>query len=236
MIFQYGNYTHADNEVSLSVSKRAVLSGRGYRKCTRVVFGISGQLIATDTPTLTTKMATLENAYYYHDLNAGLYYSAGGLTAHSLNVANTLGGVRSSGVKWGDGNGTEYVTRRTYSITLEADLNDGESNILEFRESISITGTGGPRFVLLETLEDQPQYQVTVQQTIVHATQSGSALGLLGYVDFPSPIWPDAVKQDLMNQARTGPAIWRRGAWEYPCSWSYQFESNQALSGTPTTR
>lgn len=237
MIFAYGNYVHAADEVNLAVAKRAVLSARGYRKCTKVQFTLNGVLQGTSPSDLTTAMANLEAAYYKHDQNAALYLSDGvTLSQHYINVGNTLGGVRSSGVTWGNADGTEYVTRRSYSVTLEADLNDGESNILEFREAITIVGNGGPRFVLLETLEGPPQYQVAAQRTIVRATQSGSAIGLLKPVDFPQPIWPNAVKQDQMQQSRTGPAVWRNGLWEYPCSWSYQFESNEMLSGTPTIR
>lgn len=237
MIFRYGSYSHAQDEVNLSVQKLAVLSKRGFRKATKVLFGISGVLIAADQASLTTAMAVLENAYYYHDLNAALYYTDGvTLSQHYINVSQTIGGVRSSGVKWGAGDGTEYVTRRSYSISLEADLADGESNILEFLETISVHGTGGQRFVLLETLEGPPQYQVTAQKTIVRATQSGSAVGLYGHVDYPAELWPNALKQDQAEKTKSGPAIWRNGAWEYPTSWNYQFESNQQLNGTPTIR
>ena len=235
--FRYGNYIHAASEVQLSVSKKATFSARGLRQSLDVNFGISGVLISTDgtVATLTAQMNALENAYTSDGYSAGLYLDANCTvpTNHIINTALTIGGTRVMSLDWHHADGTELVTVRGYNITLHATF-PGVSNILEFHESISVTGNGGPRVIVLESLQGQPQPQTTCLYTKCTATQRGSAKGLFSWIPAPAPIWPQALRNDQAGGGLDGPVVAANGTWQFPSSWNYIYESNSPLSGSPT--
>ncbi len=233
----YGTYVHAASEVQLAVSKHAVFSARGYRQALNVSLTIAGKLISTDGTigTLTTQMQNLENYYAVDGLNCGLYLDSALTqpTQHVFNSGLTIGGTRVMSLEWANGDGTEYVTYRGYTITIQMTF-PGANNILEFHESISIKGNGGPRVIVLECLEGLPQPQTVCQFTKCTATQRGSAKGLFGYVPDPAPIWPNALRNDLVGDGKEGPIVAANGLWQFGSHWEFMYESNEPLGGIPT--
>lgn len=235
--FRYGPYIHVASEVQLAVSKHATFSARGYRQALDVTFHLSGVLISTDgtIATLTTQMNSLENAYANDGLDAGLYLDSGctNATNHIISSGQTIGGTRVMALEWVNGDGTEYVTKRGYSITLLATF-PGTNNLLEWHEGIFIRGNGGSRVIVLESLAGNPQPQTTCLNTKCTASQKGTAKGLFTWVPAPAPIWPGALRNDLIGGGLETPIRAANGTWQFPTSWDYSYESDGPLSGVPT--
>ncbi len=237
MYLQTGNYIHATNEVEIStISKRVVYSRRGFPQYTHVVWGIHGVLHSTDNTiaTLTVQMAVLEASYNGQTFqDVGLFNDNGSATEHGLLGAASFGGVRVTGFHWGPSRGAEYTTYRSYSATLEADY-PGSENLIEWQETVSIRGTGGPRNIWLPCLEGEPQQQMVQVQTTVKATQSGHAVGLFSYPEFNQPYWgPEVEQEENEVQDQGSPDQVGPNRWNFPIKWSYTFEGLQLDGGTP---
>lgn len=235
MYLKYGSYTHARNEPAVQISKQAIFSARGYRMAVRETWRIVGVLHADDQPRLTAAIAALRSAYNVNGLDLGLYLDdQTTLTDHALFSAQSLGGTRVKSMDFPTGTGAEYSTFRSYSIAVEAEFPDTSNNLLEFHESLSFEGTGGPRVVFLDTLEGLPQPQIAQQRTTSRARQEGRAVGLVTYPPASAPIWPGAelVEQRrlvLRSPRRAGPNL-----TEFAVEWGYVFEATAALAGVPT--
>src|SRR5690606_32239803 len=89
--------------------------------------------------------------------NVGLFTDSGQPTSHVISSVGTLGGIRVTQMpSYPRGDGGEYTTFRTFEIQLEADYPNLQAELVAFEEQISVTGTGGPRFTILETLTGPP--------------------------------------------------------------------------------
>jgi hypothetical protein len=130
----------------------------------KVVMAIDVIIDATSNAALTAKLAELEEAYAKQNQTCGLFHDNGNPTVHYLPNANTIGGVRSSGVSYPTGESIEYVLSRSYSVTIEADypFND---QILEFQETLAFTGTCDERWVYLTCLNGPPERQIVEKVT-----------------------------------------------------------------------
>jgi len=197
MYLRYGSYTHAQNEPAVQIARRAVFSPRGFRQAIRETWRIVGVLHAADQPGLTLAIADLRSAYSGNGCDLGLYLDDGATpTDHVMASAAALGGTRVTALEFPSGTGAEYSTFRSYSIAVEGDFPDTSNNLLDFSETISFEGTGGPRIVFLDTLEGLPQPQLAQQRTTCRARQAGRAVGMAGYPPVAAPIWPGAELQE----------------------------------------
>lgn len=237
MYFQYGSYIHAEAEVILSsISRSTEYSPRGEPILSRVSLAIQGVIQADSATLLGPKLDALETAYARHGQTAGLFQTGGIRTTHFLPNGTALGGVRSSGVSYPDGEGVEYVTSRTYSVTLSADYPFNGVTLLEFQETLSFVGTCGPRFVWLDTLNGPPEKQIVQQKTTQRVVQSGSALGYFNRPPPPPPLWPGNEHEKERQIVLTSPRIVFGRAVDHGISWSYSFESAVPLLGVPRTQ
>lgn len=237
MILAYGNYSHAQNECAVVISKRPYYSSRGFRQGVRETWTITGVLQASTQAGITTAIALLRSAYAVNGLDVALYLDDGStLTDHFILSRNTLGGVRVIAFEFPNGTGAEYSTFRSYSITLEADFADATPLLLEFDESLDFSGTGGARRVLVETMDGPPQEQIVANRTIYRASQSGRSVGSFTWPPIPSPIWPAAEMLERRRTKRKTPRRVGNNATEYAVEWSYEFESGSPLSGNPTVQ
>lgn len=235
MYLRYGPYTHAKNEPAVQIGKAALFSPRGYRQAVRETWRIVGVLHAADQPALTAAIAALRAAYNVNGLDLGLYLDDGTTpTDHFLSSAASLGGTRVSRLEFPTGSGAEYSTFRSYAITVEADFPDTSNNLLEFSETLSFEGTGGPRVVFLETLEGVPQQQIARQRTTYRARQEGRAVGQVSYPPVAAPIWPAAELADQRRLALRAPQRAAGNLTRFVAEWTYVFESATPLVGGPT--
>lgn len=237
MLFRYGGYTHGVAEVILaSISRSTEYSPRGLPLISKVSWTINGVIQGTSLSDLTTKLAALEAAYSKQRQNAGLYLTDGTPTVHQMQNGTAIGGVRSSGVSYPSGDGVEYVTSRTYSVTLEADYEFTGNDLLEFNETLSFQGTCGPKFVYLQTLNGPPEKQIVQQKTTMTATQSGSAMGYRARPSAPPPLWPKDEHEEARRIDKTSPRVIAGESRDFGISWSYTFESDSPLNGEPRTQ
>src|SRR5260370_18125202 len=178
MFLKYGSYTHAQNEPAVQIAKRAVVWAGGYRQAVRETWRIVGVLHAAAPAALTAAIAGLRSAYNVNGLDLGLYLDdQTTLTDHVLSSGASLGGTRVTALDFPTGSGAEYSTFRSYSITVEANFPDASNNLLDFSETLSFDGTGGPRVIFLDTLEGLPQPQLAQQRTTYRAREQGRATG-----------------------------------------------------------
>ncbi len=233
MIFQYGSYSHEDNEVSTVFRQSALFDQRGERRGLRKRLELKGVLLGTSQADLTTKMNALEAAYLIDAQNARLLLNNGAVSHHSIVSSQSLTGVRVvQPPSFQPGDGAEYTLLRTYSIVLEADFL-GSSTILNFEEAVTIQGTGGQRFAYLETLNTLPVRQVVNSFTLVRMTQSGSAVGLQSYPFAPSPLWPALEDLGQRTFIRRSPRRNLNGFTDFPISWTYKFTSDVGQDALP---
>jgi hypothetical protein len=234
--FKYGTYQHEDWEVEVTIEKSANFTSRQIPISHNLRMNLNGILIATTQAELTTKILALEAAYSQPASSCGLYLN-GKLTA--IKIENTKGGVQvASGPNYPQGNGGEYSTYRHYQIGLEAtvDVPEGQTDpVLQFSESLSFSGTCGPKFVYQPTLTGPPVKQIVAQQTTMKVVQSGNAVGYNSRPLVPRALFPndehfEERKIDIGSPRRIGI---KETYIEYPVSWQYVFESNSPLSGNP---
>jgi len=238
MYLKYGNYQHAANEVSVVISKQGLFTEAGIGRGVRERWNIQGRLQAADQTSLTTAIEVLAAAYGLPAQDVGFYLDDGQPTSHVISSAATNGGVRVVvPPSFPEGKGAEYSTFRNYTIALEAELLDPRAALLSWSEVLSFKG-GGPQFAFLQPINGLAQKQLLKQATTFHATQSGHAVGYLGYPLPAAPIWPEAEHVDQREvryelPQRMGPPG-SATYTQFKVSWSYSFEDAGALVGSPT--
>ena len=211
----YNAYTHADGEVTITISKRPNFE-RGVAVSVTESWTIDGVIQAADAAALSTALTNLELAYSANGGNLSL-----GGTAHTLTSSNCIGGTRVTSFEYPKGDGAEYVTFRTYKIVIEGDLALTETTALltEFTETVTLSG-GGPKWVLLTPANGPPQRQQTRARMPYVARQSGSAVGYGQYPTPPGPIWPSSEHVERRQLTRSSPKVTNGAARYFPIQWS----------------
>ena len=243
MYIQYGNYQHAPGEGALSILQRTEYSTSGMVAGTRVRLELRGRLQIEDQGSddanqaaMTEALAALELAYSVNGQDFGLYQDDGSPTEHVLRSAATVGGVKiTQPVSYPVGRGAEYSTFRNYELAVEGFVPSLFATILDWRETVQWSG-GGPQFVILQTLTGPPQKQLTSEQSVCRATQTGSAVGAFSYVAPSAPLWPDALVPEASSVSQVGPD--REGPFgipffRYRTNWTYSFADPSPLVGAP---
>jgi hypothetical protein len=253
MILKYGTYTCAQDTLTLAVVRDPLRNEFGMRYGYRERWTITGELQGADSAALTTAIAAMQTAFASDGQDLCLYLNDGMTkTVHELVSATAIGGVRIlAGPEFPDGDGAEYAVIRTYKITAEAEYEDeGADELLGYQETITVTGTGGPRRVVLVPLVGTPIMQQTSTATPVEVTQDGYALGLTDYPAANACISPNDENKDRRMTSNVSPdkkadanvspdkkadAKYRH----YRTSWHYEMTFTQAPSESlvsPTLR
>lgn len=160
----------------------------------------------------------------------------GGTQSDNLSLDNdsAVGGVRVMERPSIDSlAGGIYTTFLPFRVVLEAEYPAvaGAEILREFEETVSFSG-GGPVYGWLKPLRGRPQPQLLRQADTYRATQVGHAIGYQHRPNPPAAIWPAYQIQNLEHTKRSPR---RRGASfiDYFTSWSYVFESDTRLIGSP---
>lgn len=234
MYFQYGPFRHDSNLVDLESFTQRRADDRIVKTMT-----IAGDLIPSSATqsAIRSKIESLEAAYNTEGLDAGLYHDDGTKSPHFLDNALSVGGVTVKSIDYPQGDNPrrgEYVTSRRFRIVLEAEYLDTENadGIVDWQESITTRGTGGPRFAVQELDSAPPVIEMVSDYTPVFVTQSGRAIGLSGWLSPPPPIattgliiQPSATAIDRGHPDRIG-----NGFLNYPVSWRYEFVSASTIN------
>ena len=236
MYLKYGSYQHAANECAVVISREGIFSADGVPMGYRERWDIQGRLQADSQAAVTAAIGALQSAYAAHGQDLGLYLDNGAITSHHLASAATAGGTQVVvPPSFPEGKGAEYSTFRNYAVAVEGVVVDTAHPILSWVEALNFTG-GGPEFGFLETLNGVPQKQLLKQATTFKATQQGQAVGHGSYPFIPAPLWPNAEHVHLRDIYYQTPV--RKGlsglVTEFPVRWSYAFESELPLVGSPT--
>jgi hypothetical protein len=236
----YGSYAHDLSEAAVSISRQGRFSEHGQLVSTVERWEITGTLHASDQATLFSAIASLNHFYSLQGQDVVLRFEGGTATNHALLSGDCVGGVRVvEGPSFPEGRGAEYSTFRTYRIVVEGELPALGNALLHYYETLTFEG-GGPRWILLQTLNGLPQRQQVAQATPFRVTQQGEAVGYLSRPLPNSPIWPQAEHTDLRRieyprPKSTGPRG-QTAYTEFPVRWSYYFESATPLVGSSMSR
>lgn len=225
-----GSYSHADNEVTIAVTKEPVRNSGGQTLGIMERWSIDGQIQASTQAALTTAMAALETAYRNISGDLLLYDNTPAVSHHAIYQSQTIGGIRLAGpIEWINTTGAEYSTFRTYRLIIEAQIPVSRpTDLVSWREVISVRG-GGPRRVAVEYLEGPPELQTVVQSTAYFASQSGQAVGYTAFPLAAPPLWPDYLTDGGQVERGTPERLGSSYA-NYPISWTYEFASPQSLT------
>ena len=241
MYLRYGSYTHDAFEARVVITREALRNASDVHYANRERWDISGMLLASDQSGVSTAITNLEAAYATGGYDLELLLPDGvTASSHRLLTANCRGGTRIvQPVSFPDGAGGEYSTFRTYSLSVEGEIpiSSSQNAITEWRETIAITGTGGPRFIPIECRNGPVQMQTVSQQTPVRAVQRGQAIGYLQYPFAPGPIWPSyelvTERQIEFEAPQLKGSGTSRSYQDYGISWSYSFVAPGPLNGLP---
>ncbi len=237
LYLQYGTYQHDEDEASVVIQYANRYTDEGQIAEVVGTWQISGLLQRDTQAELTTAIAELERVYGSPDKDIGIYIAGGTPTAHRMRFSD-WDSIRPTVLGYPVGDQGEYVAQRAYQITVEArkvpTAAQGADSILEWSETIEITGTGGADWAFQPVVSGNwPSYNLT-DRTPVLITQSGAAVGLKNYVPYPDPIFPSSAEHGkLRKRVRTGPKKRVPESREFGCNWSYTFEFMGGVPNVP---
>lgn len=239
MFVKYGNYTVPSGQAWVAFTKAPKFNSGGMQFAETHRWAITGLLLNSggDPVAFTAAINNLINAFSKNNQDIYLLQNDGVTpTAHFIQTANTIGGTRVVEKTFPDAKGGAYVTNYIWGAVVEADVDTGYTGLQSFFERIQWIG-GGPKFVMLSTLNGPPQTQWVQDQTPYKATQTGSAVGFTGYPIPPAPLWPEALHSDqspfeMKSPTRTGPPQ-NITYTDFEITWTYNHESAVPLAGLP---
>lgn len=216
----YRGYTHTTNEVNLvSVDYRTIYSPRHKKLAEVRTFRLRGELIYSDTATIIQKANEVVNAYSQD--GGDFSYVVGGTVAHSLtNSANCISGVKVVSKSFPSSGAEQLASTRTFSVTLQATYDVSEDNIVSWRESVQVVGTGGPLYVVTNTVIG-PVVDVLAPYTALYYRQSGTAVGFKDYPVPPGPLDPNWEFGHRRTITNTTGVQQGTGIRYYTTSWAY---------------
>ncbi|TWT30721.1 hypothetical protein [Blastopirellula retiformator] len=239
MYLKIGNYTHPIGEPALQIGKRPVLSEGGIPLSIIETWLINGLIVGSGQADIDAKVAALVSAYSQRNFDAVLLLSDGATASqHVMRHRDSMGGIRViAGPSFPNGGGAEYATKRTFSVTLEAEFPEAAAtSLLSFRESVTFGG-GGPRTAWTETKLGPPRPQLVRRQTIYRATQSGQAVGYRVYPTFPGLLLPERYALEPPSLTYGGGKNRGNGLFtDYTLSWEVRYQSDRPLVATPHLR
>jgi hypothetical protein len=212
--------------ISISRSERRDSTGRKIGYTER--WEVTGWLSAA-TPTLLTTAIDALKAACLDGSDVGLYESGSPdvATSHILTNSLTVGGTRLEGPKFPEGQGAQYANQRTFTLTVEADFDAAgiAGTLTSFQETVSVTGTGGARFVTQTPLDGPVIAQTVSRFSPIMVVQSGSAIGHTAYPTVPAPLLSIGEHADRRQVSCKGPERQANGTYRgYEVNWSYEFE------------
>lgn len=241
MRMRWGTYRHRIAEVDLRISREPIANATGGILTYRELWQLAGRLYnrTGSAKGMDAIIREFEQAYSVNGQDLVLEHEDGTPSYHQLLSRNTIGGTRViSPPQFGEGRQGEYVSYRSYSVTIEAirPILAGVSAFIEFQETVSVRG-GGARFGVSEVNYGPGIRQRLRTHSRCVATQSGRATLFTGYPDPPPPIWPFALVDQFPDIQVEAPETISTGQGSDlingTTSWTYNFEFPLRLAGLP---
>jgi hypothetical protein len=235
MYIRYRNYTFTVGLQTYKHRRTPTFNEFYQREARSVSVIIEGELRCPNTTaegdepaTLIAQIQALEAAFSVDEGDFEVTYPTGERLLF-LQSADFVGGLRVVGEpSYEDNQPGELVRRRTFKIELageqlisqQQDGGGGGAVSVSYNESITLEGTGGKRFVVVETMEGDPIVQVVNQKTMCRCIQEGRAVQRYVKPAAPKPLYPDREQESLRRVTRSIPS---RDTYEI--AWQYVFES-----------
>lgn len=242
MILKWGTFAHDNNSVWFQLHRRRIMSPANRRFKVQETWHIRGTVTDATQGGLTTKIAAIEAAYNVDGNKDLIFYLDDGVTetAHKRTAASTLSGLRViQPVSWHAGQpgiwgaGIEYSTIRSFSVVIQCEYLDSESNLIAYSESLRLQ-PAGIDFVAQEALTGIPALITTQQQVRVIGYQRGMAIGATSWPAAPASLFPGVTRPRLSWIEEELPAEFGiNTSTLYRTRWHYHFESNVALNSHP---
>lgn len=224
MYFRLGSYNFPTGEVRLqSLSERAVSSRRGVNKIAKQL-SVEIDIIADGQAAITARIDQLRTALNGTIAQAGFILDSGGNSRLILEAARSINGIQIESFAFGQQDGAEHATHQTCSLTLSAEYPYASyPELVDYREEVTIQGSGGPTYSIVPTLEGPPQRYKLTDQSPVSITQSGFAVSLYGYPVVNAPIFPDFEQGPARSIKRGSPDYDGKSFTNFPLAWGYTF-------------
>ena len=227
MYFVYGNYKHEDHECMVtSFTATRIYNRMGQSEIIRRRMTIAGEIVGADAAAIDERVRQIRLAYTLQGGYAAMFHQSGVPSYLEMPSAGSLSGVRvvEGPTFMQQDKAAHYVTGLPFTVTLECDYVDGGAinYLVDYRERVSMSGTGGPRRITFEVDSGRPIEQVTSTNTPVTMVQEGYAVGMTGW---PEPNQCYAPTQlDLPEGYQVSfetPQRHANGWLDYRTSWSY---------------
>lgn len=219
-----------------------IRSDRGYAQRLRVTLSVRGELLTESQGAMTAAMEGLLRAVSADYADVVIKDDDGNVTPFKLLNSETIDGVKLvQPPTFTDLGGAIYALRVPFSVAWEADFKPdsvvngtGQPNVLEYGETLTFSGNGGPLKAITLTPRGEPIESTLALRTPYFATQSGTIRTLTPISRHPNPIWPDKIVGPASATTASSPVIRNGVAESYEASWNYQFQSITPLVGLPT--
>jgi len=241
MRYEVGGYQFQVGEVALeTIEKELVRNNRGLRSMFRVKHNCTGQLlvdgslatVAQQQNDLKERMFEMEQAFAADRVDAGMLHDDGTRSHFYFENGATESGTILTPPNFGGEAGVEYAALSSFSFSIEAYYLDPVAEAMSaFSETVSYKGTGGPRRVVVEMDTGPPRIQQVSTNSAITAVQSGTIVGLKGWID-PTPL--SAIGTELVHErnisrgepTRIGPGDGvtpDSGLIDFPTDYSFHF-------------
>jgi len=191
---------------------------------------MNGFVKGSSQSSLNNKIKQVQNAYRLPAQSSGLYHDNGSATPHLLTADGTFRGIETS-FQWTNSNNAEYATGRSFAATMTVrKVLQGVDDIVQFSETVTVRGTGGPRRHTGVLQQGNPRRQIIAQKTPIFITQAGNAIGRFSAPAPPAPLYPSDEDYEQRTNSATSPNRDSGIFQDYGVNWSYSFT---LLGGDP---
>jgi hypothetical protein len=222
----YGNYAFPPNCVIPQTRKRTTFAQDGSPASVENTIECTGEFLGTGQRDLVNQCTLLELALgrQWQDFRI---LCDDGTAAIYLPNATAFGGVRViEGPDYPEGAGVEFAVKRKFRFVVQATYPitaAGLPLLVTYEETVSFRG-GGPLIVWMQPVNGPPIRQIAAEATPYYATQSGNAVGLLGWPAPPFPLWSGAL-MTAPQISRTTPQVLGTSRRNFKITWNYEFAS-----------
>ena len=245
MFLRVGNHSHPAGEAGPKITRTYRFNEANQRLALIERWDIDGMIVANSQVSCRTKTQAVMDAYANLTGKDLTLYMDGGasVSAHRMRSSDSLDGLRTvAAPSFPDGRGTEALTKRTFTVSVEAEFPvvGANTKLVSYSETLTFNGgypLGMSEVGFLHPVNGPPIKQKLKQFPIYKATQSGQAVG---YGDWPieglhfKPIWPGHIIPQESSIVPGTPK--RRGDAkysDYPLSWTFVFMSSSPMIGKP---
>lgn len=230
----WGGYRFTAGACRFGIRQDAVLDARKVPYLYENTIDVSGRIYGEGDGALSTAENLLRAALRTPFQDFGVLRTNGQRSASFWLNSGTIGGnVVVNGPHFQGTATTEYVFFREFTFTVKnrTPIANVNAAIVEFHETVEYDG-GEPEYVFKRAINDRPQKQLVWFATEYTVTQSGRAVGYLGYPN-PGRILFPGDKLRAPKFVRDNPERYGNRYINYPLSWNYVFASISPLVALP---